>query len=118
MRKDTGDDNYYAPIEKVKMTFSKRLETILFRPVKMFCTEPMLFAITIYMSFVYGTVYLLFEAYPIVFSQGHGMNPGLTGTRSSLLSLNYSTYAIIRCNVHSNYGGRSYCCNNLCFVLE
>lgn len=84
MRKDTGDDNYYAPIEKVTMTFAKRLETILVRPFKMFFLEPMLFAITIYMSFVYGTVYMLFEAYPIVFSQGHGMNPGLTGKPSPL----------------------------------
>lgn len=68
------------------MSFTQRLQTILFRPVKMFFVEPMLFATTIYMSFVYGTVYLLFEAYPIVFSQGHGMNAGVTGKWSTLVS--------------------------------
>jgi hypothetical protein len=36
--------------------------------------EPMLLAITIYMSFTYGLLYLLFEAYPIVFVEGHGFN--------------------------------------------
>ncbi|KAJ2921551.1 hypothetical protein H1R20_g15536, partial [Candolleomyces eurysporus] len=29
--------------------------------------------------FVYGCLYLLFEAYPIVFSQGHGFNAGISG---------------------------------------
>lgn len=35
------------------------------------------------MSFVYGVLYLLFEAFPIVYSaaqpEGHGFNAGLTG---------------------------------------
>jgi hypothetical protein len=30
-------------------------------------------------QFVYGCLYLLFEAYPIVFSQGHGFNAGISG---------------------------------------
>ena len=33
----------------------------------MLVQEPMLLAITLYMSFVYGVVYLLFEAFPFVF---------------------------------------------------
>ena len=28
---------------------------------------------------MYGTLYLLFEAYPIVFTQGHNLNPGVSG---------------------------------------
>jgi len=38
-----------------------------------------LIAITLYMSFVYGCIYLLFEAYPIVFTQGHHLNEGISG---------------------------------------
>lgn len=30
-------------------------------------------------QFIYGVVYLLFEAYPIVFEQGHGFNAGVSG---------------------------------------
>ena len=33
----------------------------------MLVQEPMLLAVTLYMSFVYGLVYLLFEAFPFVF---------------------------------------------------
>jgi len=39
----------------------------------------MLLAITLYMSFVYGCIYLLFEAYPIVFNEGHHLNQGISG---------------------------------------
>ena len=41
--------------------------------------EPMLMAVTLYMSFVYGIVYLLFEAYPFVFENNHGFNAGEEG---------------------------------------
>lgn len=39
----------------------------------------MLLAVTLYMSFVYGVVYLLFEAYPFVFVYNHGFNSGENG---------------------------------------
>ncbi len=41
--------------------------------------EPMLLAVTIYMSFCYGVAYLLFEAYPFVFIKNHGFNSGEEG---------------------------------------
>lgn len=31
------------------------------------------------LQFVYGCLYLLFEAYPIVFTMGHGFNAGISG---------------------------------------
>ncbi len=42
-------------------------------------SEPMLLAVTVYMSFVYGVVYLLFEAFPFVFIYNHGFNTGEEG---------------------------------------
>ncbi|KAL0569549.1 hypothetical protein V5O48_012412 [Marasmius crinis-equi] len=79
LRKETGDDRYYAPMEVVKKTVRERTEVILGRPFKMLIQEPMLIAVTVYQSFVYGCLYLLFAAYPIVFSQGHGLNAGILG---------------------------------------
>ncbi|KAF5373371.1 hypothetical protein D9757_009768 [Collybiopsis confluens] len=78
-RKETGDSGYYAPMEMDKKTLSQQVEKILTRPFGMLFKEPMLLAATIYMSFVYGCLYLLFEAYPIVFTQGHGFNAGISG---------------------------------------
>jgi hypothetical protein len=77
------------------------VENILAKPFKILFAESMLIAITLYMSvscdlclvfftdliadfsfdpqFVYGCVYLLFEAYPIVYTEGHHMNAGASG---------------------------------------
>ncbi|THU94673.1 MFS general substrate transporter [Dendrothele bispora CBS 962.96] len=79
LRKENNDDRYYAAIELKKETFRQRVENILFKPFQVLMAETMLIAITIYMSFTYGVVYLLFEAYPVVFAQGHGFNPGASG---------------------------------------
>ncbi|KAG1825807.1 major facilitator superfamily domain-containing protein [Suillus subaureus] len=79
MRKRTGDERYHAAIESQNMTLSQRVETILARPFKVLFREPMLIAITLYMSFVYGCIYLLFEAYPVVFTKGHNLDAGVSG---------------------------------------
>ncbi|KAB5589458.1 MFS transporter [Ceratobasidium theobromae] len=79
LRKSTGDNQYYSAIERENLHWVKRVETILGRPFLMFFKEPMLFAVTMYMSFIYGCVYLLFAAYPIVFTQGHHLNAGASG---------------------------------------
>ncbi|KAF9260712.1 MFS general substrate transporter [Marasmius fiardii PR-910] len=79
LRKETGDDRYHAPMEVTKKTIRQRTEYILLRPFKMLFLEPMLLAMTAYMSFVYGCLYLLFAAYPIVFTQGHHLNAGISG---------------------------------------
>jgi len=80
LRKETGDHNYYAPIERDDLvSFGRRINNVLARPFAIFFREPMLIAITIYMSFVYGCLYLLFEAYPIVFTEAHHFNAGISG---------------------------------------
>ena len=80
LRKDTGDLNYYVPFERQDpISFAKRMNNILGKPFAILIREPMLIAITVYMSFVYGCLYLLFEAYPIVFTEAHKFNAGVSG---------------------------------------
>lgn len=79
MRKETGEQRWYAPLERTDHSFKNRLNSILLKPFIMLVQEPMLLAVTLYMSFVYGVVYLLFEAYPFVFEQTHGFNAGENG---------------------------------------
>lgn len=83
-------------MERNKLGFVQRVESILARPFKIMFLEPILIAITLYMSvsaplpndriyvshfsqFIYGCMYLLFEAYPIVFTEDHHMNAGASG---------------------------------------
>ena len=50
LRKETGDDRYWAPLERNKMALGQRLKHVLGRPFIVLAREPMLIAITLYMS--------------------------------------------------------------------
>lgn len=45
------------------------------RPLKMLFTEPIILLFSIYSAFVYGLLYLLFEAFPIAFEQNRHWGP-------------------------------------------
>ncbi|TFY79319.1 hypothetical protein EWM64_g4693 [Hericium alpestre] len=79
LRKDTGDDRYYAQLELQDFTLRESIMNVVAKPFKMLFLEPMLMFCTLYISFLSGCMYLLFEAYPVVFSEGHHMNPGVSG---------------------------------------
>lgn len=87
LRKETGEQRWYAPLERQDTSFKARLEGILLKPFIVLAREPMLMALTTYMSFVYGVVYLLFEAFPFVFQQVHGFNAGENGLAFLAFSL-------------------------------
>ena len=42
-------------------------------------TEPIVLAVTLYMSFIYGLLYLFLTAYAIVFQKTYGFNAGVGG---------------------------------------
>jgi multidrug resistance protein len=80
LREETGNPSYYAPFEKQPMmSLGKRVEVTLAKPFTIMFHEPMLIAIVTYMSFVYGCLYISFEAYPIIFTRGHHFNAGISG---------------------------------------
>jgi MFS family permease len=58
LRKETGDERYYAPIEVRNVPIGRRLYNILAMPFKILFLEPMLLAITIYQSVSYCLPYL------------------------------------------------------------
>jgi hypothetical protein len=50
IRKETGDNRYYAPKEVDKPDIGRRLYNILAMPFKILFLEPMLIAIVVYQS--------------------------------------------------------------------
>ncbi|KAF2168573.1 hypothetical protein M409DRAFT_36395 [Zasmidium cellare ATCC 36951] len=50
----------------------------LFRPAQMLVQEPILFLVTIYMGFVFGIIYLNFEAFPISYSEHRHWSAGVS----------------------------------------
>jgi len=76
LRKETGDDRYHSASEHPdhKVTMKETLHDTVLKPFIMLVQEPMLLIMCLYLGFVYGIVYLLFEALPIVFQQNHTLN--------------------------------------------
>ena len=64
LRKETGQP-WFAPLEKQKTGLKTRLNDVCVRPFVMLVEEPMLAAITLFMSVIYGILYLSFVAYPV-----------------------------------------------------
>lgn len=62
-----------------QLTRGQILRNGLVRPIKMLFLSPIILLLTIYVSFNYGTLYLLFTTIPAVFEETYGFNVGLTG---------------------------------------
>jgi MFS family permease len=58
LRKSTGDDRYHAAMELQSVSFIERLENVVARPFKILFLEPMLIAVTLYMSVSNSNFYL------------------------------------------------------------
>jgi multidrug resistance protein len=70
MRKETSDAKYVTEQDLDSRPFSQRLSLYLIRPFQLLFREPIVFFISIYMSVLYGLLYMFFVAYPIVFQKG------------------------------------------------
>ncbi|KAH7121284.1 major facilitator superfamily domain-containing protein [Dendryphion nanum] len=78
LRKDTGSPLFHSKADIEKLTFETIVSVYLVRPFKMLVQEPILALLTAYMSFLYGIVYLLFEAYPISFKDQRHWSLGIS----------------------------------------
>ncbi|KAF7546785.1 hypothetical protein G7Z17_g8178 [Cylindrodendrum hubeiense] len=78
MRKEMDDPRWWCQYDQ-KVSSIHLLKVNLSRPFILFATEPILWFLNIWISVIYGILYLCFVAYPIVFSQHRGWNPGMSG---------------------------------------
>ncbi|KAI4523073.1 MFS general substrate transporter, partial [Schizophyllum commune Loenen D] len=62
-----GNARLYAPNEREDWSPAGVFHSTIYRPFHMFFTEPILLLVTVYVSLVYGILYALFSAIPVVF---------------------------------------------------
>lgn len=62
-----------------KVTLGTALKTALLRPWILLFKEPIVLLLSIYMAIIYGTLYMLFAAFPIVYQKNRGWNSGIGG---------------------------------------
>ena len=79
LRRRTKNWGIHAKQEEIEVDFRELVTKNFSRPLRLLVTEPIVLLISIYMAFIYGLLYLFLTAYPIVFQQIHGMNPGVGG---------------------------------------
>mgnify|MGYP004507275877 CR=1 FL=1 len=66
-------------IDQGKISLSEAFSTGLKRPwILLFC-EPIVLLLSLYHAIIYGILYMLFGAFPIVYRQGRGWNEGISG---------------------------------------
>ncbi|KAL4971450.1 major facilitator superfamily domain-containing protein [Aspergillus desertorum] len=72
---------YISKLEKdrPKRTFLSAIKVALVQPWVLLCHEPIVLLLTIYMAILYGTLYLFFAAFPIVYQEYRGWDQGIGG---------------------------------------
>ncbi|KAF7322160.1 RNA polymerase II-associated protein [Mycena kentingensis (nom. inval.)] len=79
LRKETGDDNYWAPLEKSDVSMRYRLYLSCTVPFKLLLFDRMALLLDTWTSILLGILYLFFQAFPIIFQEGHHFKTGVTG---------------------------------------
>ncbi|KAF1848813.1 MFS general substrate transporter [Cucurbitaria berberidis CBS 394.84] len=79
LRRRTKNWGIHAKQEEIEVDFKELIVRNVSRPMRILFTEPIVLLITIYMSFIYGLLYLFLTAYALVFQGVYGWSGGVAG---------------------------------------
>lgn len=99
LRKESGDDDVFAPIELEPQDVRHVVTVVLTRPIRMMLFEWIVLFSCLYLSFVYAVFYMFFQAYPIMYRGTYGFNAGEEG----LAFLPIGLGALIACAMYLTY---------------
>jgi hypothetical protein len=72
LRSETGDDRWYAPIERLDRSITQTIMRSVYRPFLLLTLEPMCLNLCLFSSIILGVLYLFFGAFVLVFENNHG----------------------------------------------
>jgi hypothetical protein len=73
LRKETGEDRWRAPIEKLNRSVAQTVLRSMYRPLLLLTLEPMCLNLCIFSAILLGILYLFFGAFQLVFEEVYGM---------------------------------------------
>lgn len=79
LRKETGEPDHVTEQDLDLRPLGQRMRIFLLRPFQLLFGELIVFLISLYMSVLYGLLYMFFVAYPIIYQKGKGYSAGTTG---------------------------------------
>ncbi|KAI0135737.1 MFS general substrate transporter [Daldinia grandis] len=103
MREQTGQDDYVTEEDIDRRPLGERLAIFLFRPFQLLFGELIVFLISLYMSVLYGLLYMFFVAFPIIFQEGKGYSAGITGLMFIPLAVGVVCSAVCAPLVNAHY---------------
>ncbi|KAF9890551.1 hypothetical protein FE257_005682 [Aspergillus nanangensis] len=99
-------------VERGRVSVANAFGAALLRPWILLFREPIVLVLSLYMAIIYGTLYMLFDAFPIVFQDLRGWNEGvgslpflgvMTGMMLAVLANMYDNRRYVR--IHKRHGG-------------
>ncbi|KAJ8103769.1 major facilitator superfamily domain-containing protein [Lipomyces tetrasporus] len=103
LRKQTGDNSYVTDLERSPRPIGEMIAVNLYRPFILLFGELIVFLISIYMSVIYGLLYMFFFAYPVVFQEGKNFKLGPVGLMFIPIAVGVLVSALIAPFVNRHY---------------
>ncbi|KAK2039999.1 major facilitator superfamily transporter [Colletotrichum somersetense] len=79
LRRRTRNWGIHAKQEEIEVDLKELVNKNFSRPMRLLFGEPIVTALSVYMAFIYGLLYLFLTAYPFVFHGVHGFSAGVSG---------------------------------------
>lgn len=79
LRRRTKNWGIHAKQEEIEVDLRELIVNNFSRPLRLLFNEPLILAVTLYLSFIYGLLYCFLTAYTLVFQGVYGMNAGVGG---------------------------------------
>ncbi|KAK9316421.1 major facilitator superfamily domain-containing protein [Lipomyces starkeyi] len=103
LRKQTGDNSYVTDLERSSRPIVEMIAVNLYRPFILLFGELIVFLISVYMSVIYGLLYMFFFAYPVVFGEGKHFKFGPVGLMFIPIAIGVIVAALIAPFVNRHY---------------
>lgn len=102
----TGDVRYKTLKDVVPTDYAELIKTTLLKPWRLLI-EPIVALMTLYMTMMYGLLYMFFFAYPVVFNEGKGWPDHKTGLMFIPLAIGILIGAVTAPFVNRDYVRRA-----------
>jgi DHA1 family multidrug resistance protein-like MFS transporter len=79
LRHELSNWAIHAKLEETDVGIRELIVNNFSRPLQMLIKEPLILAVTVYLSFIYGLLYCFLSEYTSIFQGVYGMAPGLGG---------------------------------------
>lgn len=95
LRLETGNDRYWAPLERSNEGFYETIIAPCKRPIMLIFRDKMTFAMCFYSGFTLAVVYLFFVAFPYTFAKVYGFGIAAQGMSFLGLVVGMGLFAIV-----------------------